>query len=84
MLLESLLLSLAGGCTGSSDSTLFKMPHCWKSHVTAHMYLQFGVVMDAGSSHTNLFVYKWNGEKLHDTALARQAHICKVKGILLL
>ena len=38
--------------------------------------------MDAGSSHTNLYVYKWNGEKLHDTALARQAHICKVKGKL--
>ena len=22
---------------GSSKSTLVKMPHCWKSHVTAHM-----------------------------------------------
>ena len=29
--------SLVGGCTGSSESTLVKMPHCWKSHVTAHM-----------------------------------------------
>ena len=29
-------LSLTGGCTGSSVSTLVKMPHCWKSHVTAH------------------------------------------------
>ena len=28
-------LSLKGGCTGSSESTLMKMPHCWKSHVTA-------------------------------------------------
>ena len=28
-------LSLKGGCTGSSESTLVKMPHCWKSHVTA-------------------------------------------------
>ena len=28
-------LSLTGGCTGSSESTLVKMPHCWKSHVTA-------------------------------------------------
>ena len=26
-------LSLKGGCTGSSESTLVKMPHCWKSHV---------------------------------------------------
>ena len=24
-------LSLKGGCTGSSESTLVKMPHCWKS-----------------------------------------------------
>ena len=29
-------LSLKGGCTGSSESTLVKIPHCWKSHVTAH------------------------------------------------
>ena len=29
-------LSLKGGGTGSSESTLVKMPHCWKSHVTAH------------------------------------------------
>ena len=30
-------LSLKGGCTGSSESTLVKIPHCWKSHVTAQM-----------------------------------------------
>ena len=30
-------LSLKGGCTGSSESTLVKMPHCWKSRVTAHI-----------------------------------------------
>ena len=29
--------SLKGGCTGSSDSTLVNMPHCWKSHVAAHL-----------------------------------------------
>ena len=31
------LLSLKGGCTGSSESALVKMPHCWKSHVVAHL-----------------------------------------------
>ena len=31
-------LSLKGGCTGLSESTLVKMAHCWQSHVTAHMY----------------------------------------------
>ena len=30
-------LSLKGGCVCLSESTLVKMPHCWKSHVTAHM-----------------------------------------------
>ena len=28
-------LSIKGGCTGSSESTLIKMTHCWKSHVAA-------------------------------------------------
>ena len=32
------VLSLKGGCTGTSESTLVKMPHCWKSHVTAHLF----------------------------------------------
>ena len=30
-------LSLKGGCTGSCQSTLVKMPHCWKFQVTAHL-----------------------------------------------
>ena len=31
-------LSLKGGCAGSSESTHVKMPHCWKSHVAAHLF----------------------------------------------
>ena len=34
-------LSLKGGYTGSSESIHVKMPHCWKSHVTAHILLAF-------------------------------------------
>ena len=30
-------LSLKGSCTGSSESTHVKIPHCWKSHVTAQL-----------------------------------------------
>ena len=30
-------LSIKGGCTGSSECTLVKMPHCWKSHVAAQL-----------------------------------------------
>ena len=29
-------LSLKGRLTGSPESTLVKMPHCWKSHVAVH------------------------------------------------
>ena len=32
-------LSIKGGCTGSSESTLVKIPHSWKSHVIAHILL---------------------------------------------
>ena len=31
------LLSLNGGCTGSSESTLVKMSQCWKTHVTTQL-----------------------------------------------
>ena len=33
-------LNLKGGYSGSSESTLVKMPHCWKSHVAAQLLLQ--------------------------------------------
>ena len=39
-------LSLKGGCRGSSESTLVKMPHCWKSHAPLLYILQF-VISDA-------------------------------------
>ena len=32
-------LSLKGGCRGSSESTLVKMSHCWKSHAAAHLII---------------------------------------------
>ena len=31
-------LSLTGGYTDSSESVYAKMPHCWKSHVAAHIF----------------------------------------------
>ena len=34
LFLEFLYVGLTGGWTGSSESTLVKKPHCWKSHVT--------------------------------------------------
>ena len=35
-------LSLKGGFTGLSESTLVAMPHCWKSHVAAY-YRKFHI-----------------------------------------
>ena len=32
-------LSLTGGCTGSTESTLVKLPHCWKSYATAQLMI---------------------------------------------
>ena len=32
-------LSLTGGCTGSSVCIHVKVPYCWKSHVTAHIFI---------------------------------------------
>ena len=37
-------LSLKGGCIGSFESPLVKMPHCWKSHVMAHIYIRSTVL----------------------------------------
>ena len=34
-------------CTGSSESTHVKMPHCWKSHVTSQMYLSYNIMSDS-------------------------------------
>ena len=44
-------LNLKGGCTGLSESTLVKRPHCWKSHVAAQLYfflsnIRFGGVKE--------------------------------------
>ena len=32
-------LSFTGGCRGSSESSHVKMPHCWKSHARAQLYI---------------------------------------------
>uniref|UniRef100_A0A673VJC6 Ectonucleoside triphosphate diphosphohydrolase 8 n=1 Tax=Suricata suricatta TaxID=37032 RepID=A0A673VJC6_SURSU len=41
---------------------------------------KFGVVFDAGSSHTSLFVYRWPADKENDTGVVSQALACRAKG----
>ena len=44
-------LSLTGGCKGSPESTLVKIPHCWKSRVAADLLfvLKHAINLPAGS-----------------------------------
>ena len=50
-------LSIKCGCTCSSESTLIKMSHCWKSHVTAQMkkskFVLFSVILGIGLDKQN-------------------------------
>ena len=55
-------LSLKGGCTGSSESTLVKMPHCWKSHVTAQILVFLFRNLGMGSAPLNLGKLSVNSE----------------------
>ena len=53
-------LSLKGGCRGSSESTHVKMPHCWKSHATAQLFLIFNEC-----EKTVLLYYQRHVEMIH-------------------
>nr|XP_012999049.1 ectonucleoside triphosphate diphosphohydrolase 1 isoform X2 [Cavia porcellus] len=41
---------------------------------------KYGIVLDAGSSHTSLYIYKWDAEKKNNTGVVYQVEECKVKG----
>ncbi len=41
---------------------------------------QYGIVLDAGSSHTSVFIYEWPAEKENNTGMVQQKHTCNVKG----
>ena len=59
-------LSLIGGYTGSSESTLVKLPHCCKSRVTAQIrtrkcYLLLGFSSVSISPETKTQRFTWEG-----------------------
>ncbi|NXN80127.1 ENTP8 diphosphohydrolase, partial [Bombycilla garrulus] len=42
--------------------------------------VKYGMVFDAGSSHTSLFVYEWDSDKENDTGVVSQTFSCDVQG----
>ena len=64
-------LSLKGGRRGSSMSTLDKMPHCWKSHVTAHISVTSQDTNRFNTCHfiLNIFLCISNGPRREKTCL---------------
>ncbi|KAG5272822.1 hypothetical protein AALO_G00169660 [Alosa alosa] len=40
----------------------------------------YGIVLDAGSSHTSMYIYKWPADKQNDTGVVSQHSECHVKG----
>ena len=48
-------LNLKRGCSGSSEYTLVKILHCWKSHVAAHLSIpSVKLIIVCTSSHISL------------------------------
>lgn len=43
---------------------------------------QYGIVLDAGSSHTSMYIYKWPADKQNGTGIVTQHSECDVKGEL--
>ncbi|XP_026866255.2 ectonucleoside triphosphate diphosphohydrolase 1 [Electrophorus electricus] len=41
---------------------------------------KYGIVLDAGSSHTSVYIYEWPAEKENNTGMVQQKHACNVKG----
>ncbi|KAK7173084.1 hypothetical protein R3I93_003036 [Phoxinus phoxinus] len=42
--------------------------------------LMYGIVLDAGSTHTSMFIYKWPADKQNGTGIVSQHSECHVKG----
>ncbi|XP_041844958.1 ectonucleoside triphosphate diphosphohydrolase 3 [Melanotaenia boesemani] len=43
--------------------------------------LEYGIVIDSGSSRSNVYLYEWPGEKENDTGVVTEKMNCKVSGV---
>ena len=44
---------------------------------------QYGIVVDSGSSRSNVYLYQWPGEKKNETGVVSEVHNCRVAGELI-
>ena len=65
-------LILTGGCTGSSEYTLFKLPHCWKTHVATHIYFSIACLLQILMQETKVLIQKAVQKKIEE----KYVHIC--------
>ena len=62
-IIAQISMSLKGSCTGSSESTLVKMPHFWKSYVAAHIMFCVSGYMFAAHIMFCVSGYMFNSER---------------------
>ncbi|XP_078071646.1 ectonucleoside triphosphate diphosphohydrolase 3 [Mustelus asterias] len=41
---------------------------------------KYGIVFDAGASRTTVYVYNWPAEKMNNTGVVNESHVCHVEG----
>ena len=77
-------LSLKGDCRGSSESTHVTMPHCWKSHVTAHLLSTDVVISTSRVKNIKIpitsFVNLLNAFRVADLSNGRSCVLPKIFG----
>ena len=54
----------------------------WPYNITFFLSssLQYGIVIDSGSSRSNVYLYEWPGEKENETGVVTEIQNCKVQG----
>ncbi|XP_052036991.1 ectonucleoside triphosphate diphosphohydrolase 8 isoform X2 [Apodemus sylvaticus] len=68
------------GTAAASGLTMLTLILVKATNVLLPADTKFGIVLDAGSSHTSLFVYQWPANKEKDTGVVSQALTCQMEG----
>ena len=57
---------LKGGYTGSSEATFVEMPQCWKSRVTAHMFMSTSLTFELKILQNKTFIFQYFELKFYE------------------